>query len=163
MKIARVHNVARLGIQLVEVVLGREDIDILFAGAAQCVHQRLGEDLFSTEIVVVAGQLCLKQLAELRAADNSRVHVVIVLVAGPGVVTTPSDGVCGGQAIDALKEAHQGDRPHQEAGMSHSEGGIGAAMCWMLEVFGNERRETRVADIYRTDLRAMHLLFTIGQ
>lgn len=102
MQASLVNNDSGLRIELVKVVLVGEDVDILLVVFGEGVDQRLGESRLGTEVVVVAWQLRHEKLSKLSAANDVRVHVVIVLVAGSGVITTPGDGVGGSEAINTV-------------------------------------------------------------
>ncbi|KAL1839777.1 hypothetical protein VTK73DRAFT_3915 [Phialemonium thermophilum] len=74
-QVARCDDLARLGVQLVDVVLGGGEVDVLHA-VGRRVDQRLREDLLG-RAVVLARQLRLEDLGKLIASHYGRVHVVV--------------------------------------------------------------------------------------
>lgn len=76
MEVSRGDDVAGLGVELVDVVLSGCDVDILLGVAIGCVDERLREHLLRGAIVSARKQRS-EQLAELIAADDGRIHVVV--------------------------------------------------------------------------------------
>ena len=89
------HNNTSLCIKLVDVVLGCCNKDVLYT-VVQCQQQRLREDLFRNLVVALgpcSWQVCNPQLAERRASNDRRIHVVRRLVSRPRCISSPSDRV----------------------------------------------------------------------
>lgn len=69
-------DLSRLGVDLVDVVLGRRVVDILSGISGGRVHEGLREGLLLLAHVV-AGECCPPKLAELGASHDGRVHIMI--------------------------------------------------------------------------------------
>lgn len=106
MEVSRCNNHTRLSSYLVHVVLSCRDVQILNP-VGPSIHEWLGENLLRYILStngICSGEKSFEEKAKLGAADNSWVHVVIVLISGSVVGATPGDGVCAGKGHDMMYE-----------------------------------------------------------
>jgi len=91
-EVPRGDNHTGLGVELVDVVLLGSEVDVL--NVVTCsVDEGRGKDLLGYT-AVSTGKIGFEDLTKLGGADNSWIHVVVVLVSRSGVVTTPGGRVC---------------------------------------------------------------------
>jgi hypothetical protein len=72
------NDLARLGVDLVDVVLGGRVVDVLSIAAGRRVNERLGEGLFGL-VSVVSRHSGLENLTKLRTGDYGRIHVMVTI------------------------------------------------------------------------------------
>ena len=139
------HNNTRLRIDLVEVVLGGGDVEVLHA-VCGCIYQRHGEQLLLCPIVK-SRETGLEDLTKGLTSYDGGVHIMITaevrrssietglrgfhsrLIPGSGIISSPGDRIGRSQRLDIINEERK-EKCNNECGGRHDGRHLDLSSTW---------------------------------